>query len=40
LTLDGGGWRLPSRKELLSIAYYTGVAPAMHPEFKNVEFES
>jgi len=39
LTLDGGLWRLPSRKELLSIAYYAGIAPAMHPEFKNVEFE-
>ena len=35
LKLDEGRWRLPTRKELLSIAYYTGVSPSIHPEFKH-----
>jgi len=39
LKLDGGGWRLPTRKELLSIAYYTGVSPSIHNTFINTSFD-
>ncbi|MCF6243461.1 MAG: DUF1566 domain-containing protein [Sulfurovum sp.] len=40
LKLDGGGWRLPTRKELMSLTYYTGVSPSIHPIFKNTAFSS
>ena len=36
LTLDGGGWRVPSRVELRSIAEYGHYNPAINPAFVNV----
>jgi hypothetical protein len=36
LGLDGGGWRLPSRKELVSLSDYGRSSPAIDPVFTNV----
>ncbi len=35
LALDGGGWRLPNKNELLSIVDYGKSEPATHEIFKN-----
>ena len=40
LTLDGGGWRLPTRAELVSLSDYGRVNPAMSPTFTNVNVAS
>jgi hypothetical protein len=36
LSLDGGGWRLPTRKELASLSDYGRISPAINPTFQNV----
>ena len=36
LGLDGGGWRLPSRKELVGLSDYGRINPAINPVFSNV----
>ncbi|MDQ7046780.1 MAG: DUF1566 domain-containing protein [Sulfurovum sp.] len=36
LALDGGGWRLPTRTELISLSDYGRVSPAIDPIFSNI----
>jgi hypothetical protein len=36
LSLDGSGWRLPSRKELVGLSDYGRINPAINPTFTNV----
>ena len=36
LALDGGGWRLPTRKELVGLVDYGRYTPAIDPLFENV----
>ena len=35
LSLDGGGWRLPNKKELLSIVDYNHYSPSINTVFTN-----
>lgn len=35
LALDGGGWRLPNKKELLSLVDYTTYSPSIDAVFSN-----
>jgi len=36
LALDGGGWRLPTRKELVGLSDYGRYIPAIDPLFENI----
>ncbi len=35
LSLDGGGWRLPNKNELISIVDYSVSHPSIYSEFEN-----
>lgn len=37
LSLDGGGWRLPSRKELVGLSDYGRINPSINPIFINIQ---